>query len=855
MRLQSRICILLAAALAAGTAQAGEKRPLTVEDVYESGVLKPQSLDDFQWRPDGRAVSFSDRDRGGSLILQDIASGRETVLLDSAVLSRFAESRHEKRFRLPGYSWFPDSRRILLNSGTDLAILDLVVLDPAILDPAAFDPEIPGPAGRERTDSGRPAADSSVFYASGPRAVVRLTGDPEEERDASVSPDGRAVAYVKSGNLCVLDLRAGREKRLTRGGNDELLIGRFDWVYEEEFSIRTGFAWSPDSKHLAFWELDTSREPRFPLTDFIPVLNKVEWIRYPKAGDPNAKVRIGVVPAEGGRIVWAGLGPDPDIYVPRIRWLPDGKSLAIQRLNREQNRLDLLFMDIRKGGTRTVLTETDSAGWVDCNDMVRFLPDGRFVWASERFDRMHLVLFAPDGALIRPLTSGGWDVTALAGVSETDGRIYFEATEKSPLERHFYRVSLEGGVPERLTVEPGIHRANLSPDQENFLDSFSNVRTPTRAVLRRSDGSDIRVLRSGALPGLDAFDLVAPEFLTFRTRDGLELNAMLFKPVGFDSTRKYPVLFHTYGGPASQTVSDSWGNGMGSGWHQIMLRHGVLVFSVDNRGTFGHGNRFMNLVAGNMGIGVLDQIEAARWLGSLSFVDSSRIGIWGWSGGGWMTCLAMTRGAGVFRAGAAVAPVTDLRNYDTIWTERYMGLPARNPSGYDESSPMTWIDGYRGGLLLVHGMSDDNVHASNTLQMAHALQNGRKPFSLMLYPRKEHGLSGKDTRVHLFNGLTDFFSAACDTSAVGQGGDDETTGPGSLPGSDGRARFRRKLPDQRRAGIPHPLPPDPACSARGGNAIAHVELRRPRGFQFSHLQPADRGFPADLFSPPVRTAG
>lgn len=734
--------VFLAAALAAGQGGTGERRPLTVEDVFETGVLRPQSLNDFQWRPDGRAFSFSDPERGGSLILQDIASGVETVLLDSAALAGSSQSRSEKRFRLPGYAWFPDSRRILLNSGTDLAIFDLAVFDT-------------GPDGPR--DAGRTAADSSRLSASGRMAVSRLTDDPEEERDATVSPDGRAVAYVKSGNLCVLDLRGKREKRLTRGGNGDLLIGRFDWVYEEEFSIRTGFAWSPDSKHIAYWELDASREPRFPLTDFIPVRNEVEWIRYPKAGDPNAGVRIGVVPAEGGRTVWADLGPEPDIYVPRIHWLPDGRTLAIQRLNRRQNRLDLMVMDIRKGGTRTTLTETDSSGWVDCNDMIRFLSDGRFIWASERSDRMHLYLFAPDGSLVRPLTSGDWDVTSLAGVSEADGRVYFEATERNSLERHLYRVPIGGGTPVRLTDEPGTHSADVTPGGSFFLDTFSNVRTPTRVVLRRTDGPVIRDLRSGALPDAAEFDLVAPDFFTFRTRDGLDLNAMLFKPADFDSTRRYPVLVHTYGGPASQTVSDSWRNGMGDGWSQIMLRHGVLVFALDNRGTFGHGNRFMNLVNGNMGLGVLDQIEAANWLRSLSFVDSNRIGIWGWSGGGWMTCLALTRGAGVFRAGAAVAPVTDLRNYDTIWTERYMGLPADNPAGYDESSPMHWIDRYRGGLLLVHGTSDDNVHCSNTLQLARALQNGRKPFSLMLYPRKEHGLSGKDTRVHLYNGLTDFF--------------------------------------------------------------------------------------------------
>jgi dipeptidyl-peptidase 4 len=740
MKRRIGLCLCLAGALRAGTGPAAV-RPLTIEAVVDSGVLRSKGLSAFQWRPDGKAFSYEVGDGGSALLLQDAATGAESVLIDSATIGRFGQSRSEKRFRLPGYAWFPDSRRILLNSGRDLA-----VFVPAA--PADGDPEASGSAAM----TGAKSPVSATAFSPEP-----LTDDPAEERDATVSPDGSSVAYVKSDNLTVLDLRTRREKRLTREGGGDILIGRFDWVYEEEFGIRTGFAWSPDSRRIAYWRLDCSREPRFPLDDFIPIHNEVEWMRYPKAGDPNADVRVGVAPAGGGRTVWADLGPDRDIYVPRIRWLPDGKTLAIQRLNRLQNRLDLLLMDVSNGKTRTVVSETDSAGWVDCSDLVYFLRDGRMIWGSERSDRMHLYLLAPDGTMIRPLTSGDWDVTALSAVSEPDGLVYFESNEPSPLETHLYRVSLDGGAPERLTADPGTHQTDVSPDRASFLDTHSDARTPVRAVLRRADGSAIRVLRSGDIPGLNEFVLSAPEFFTFRTADGLSLNAMLFKPAGFDSTRKYPVLVSTYGGPASQIVTDSWRAGMGSGWHQIMLQHGYCVFALDNRGTFGHGNRFMNRVYGNMGLAVLDQIEAARWLGSRAWVDSSRIGIWGWSGGGWMTCLALTRGAGVFRAGAAVAPVTDLRNYDTIWTERYMGLPAGNPEGYDASSALHWIDRYRGGLLLVHGTSDDNVHAANSLQLAYALENARKPFELMLYPRKEHGISGKDTQVHLYRVLTDFF--------------------------------------------------------------------------------------------------
>jgi dipeptidyl-peptidase-4 len=451
------------------------------------------------------------------------------------------------------------------------------------------------------------------------------------------------------------------------------------------------------------------------------------------------------------------LGREKDIYIPRLHWLPGGNTLTIQRLNRKQNRLDLLFADPENGDSRVVLTETDSSGWVDCCDMVRFLKDGRFVWASERSDRMHLYLYSPDAVLIRPLTSGEWDVTGIQGVSESENSVYFESTRKSVLERHLYRVPLSGGPVVRLTEAEGTHSVSMSPECGTFIDRFSSVRMPARTVLCRPDGEPVRVLLPGEIPALKEYRLATPEFLTIRTADGLDLNAMLFKPADFDPAKKYPVLINTYGGPASQIVSNSWGNGMGDLWHQLMLQKGFLVFSVDNRGTFGHGNAFMNLVYRDMGAGVSDQVEGVKFLRTLSFVDSNRIGIWGWSGGGWMTCLALTKCAGWFKAGVAVAPVTDLRNYDTIWTERYMDRPQENPRGYDESDPIRYIDRYRGGLLLVHGASDDNVHAANSLQLAYALQNAGKPFQMMVYPRKHHGIEGKKPHVQLFNAMTDFF--------------------------------------------------------------------------------------------------
>jgi len=710
------VILLLLAAATCGHGQ----RALTLEDIFDSDKFSGQYLKAFEWRPDGFAFSYIRKDSASgrqALFQEEVGSGKRTVLIDSSRSPVSFGGRVEKRFKVPGYSWFPDSRRLLLEQRSDIYLYD--------------------------------TADSSV---------TRLTPDSLEKRDPTVSPDCRRIAYIKRNNLFVLDVASKKERRLTKQGTDELLVGRFDWVYEEEFSIRTGFAWSPDSRRIAYWELDTKAEPRFPIVDFIPVHNEVEWMRYPKAGDANASVRIGVVSADGGRTRWMDLGPERDIYVPRIHWLKDGKTLAIQRLNRKQNTLDLLFADPESGRSRAVLTESDTAGWVDCNDRVRFLENGSFVWGSERSGRMHLVLYSRDATLIRPITSGEWDVTSIAGVHESGNAVYFESNQKSVLESHLYRVSLDGGAPIRLTGTDGTHFVDMSPDCGAFIDRFSSVRSPNRTVLCAANGKELRTLLSGDIPALKETTLAVPEFMTIRTGDGLDLNAMLFKPADFDSAKKYPVLIYTYGGPASQIVSNSWHSGMGSLWHQFLLQKGYLVFSLDNRGTFGQGNAFMNLVYRNMGEGSRDQVEGVKFLRTLSFVDSNRIGIWGWSGGGWMTCLCLTKWAGWFKAGVAVAAVTDLRNYDTIWTERYMGLPQDNPSGYDESNPIQYVDRYRGGLFLVHGTSDDNVHAANSLQLAHALQNAGKPFQMMAYPRKHHGIEGRKTHLQLYNAMTQFLS-------------------------------------------------------------------------------------------------
>lgn len=690
---------------------------LTVEDIYGSDMYSAKIVSGIRWTPDGRYFTYMEEDEATDRIFIkrfDLLSGSRRVLVDSEIVDVLEKEGREKRFTIPNYHWSPEGNRILIPSNRDLFLFHV--------------------------ESGR---------------VQRLTDDPDKERDPTFSPDGRWIAYLKRHNLVVLNIENGTESSLTVNGTEDLLIGRFDWVIEEEFSIRTGFFWSPDSRFLAYYEVNPSLEPEFPIVDFIPVHNELNPLRYPKAGDPNAVVRIGIVPVEGGETRWIDAGGE-NSYLPRIHWLNDSERIAVQRLNRDQNRLDLLLADVETGQTRLLLTETDSNGWVDVDDHITFLDDNRhFLWTSERSNWKHIYMYRLDGSMVRQMTQGLWDVVELEGVDEEEKLLYFTATEKNAIERHLYCIDYDGKGFRQLTFEAGTHDIRMSPACDYYLDVFSNTTTPPRTTLHLSDGRLAHIIESGEIVALEDHALARKEFLTIKTDDGLELNAAIIKPLDFDPSKKYPVLIHTYGGPGSQRVRNIWPGERGL-WHQLMVQKGYLIFVVDNRGTGWKGNDFKNRVYRNMGNGVIDQMGGARYLSSLPYVDADRIGIWGWSGGGWMTCLAMTRGAEYFKAGVAVAPVTDLRNYDTIWTERYMDQPEDNPTGYDESNPMSYIDAYRGGLLLIHGDADDNVHLSNTMQMAYALQNARKPFQMMIYPRKLHGILGRDTRVHLFNTITDF---------------------------------------------------------------------------------------------------
>ncbi len=694
---------------------------LTVEKIYKSHDFSEKSISQIRWTPEKKAFTYlttNAKTRDLEIWRYTLKSGKQKLLLSSKDVPQLHAPVRAKRFLLPSYYLSPNGKEILLPSHNDLFVYNLKN-----------------------------------------KHISQLTNDAENERDPRFSPDGKMIAFLKHHNLWVLNLADGSSKQLTVSGQEHVYIGRFDWVYEEEFGIRTGFFWSPDSKKLAFFKVDERPEPKFPIVNFIRLHNTVEWERYPNPGDENAIVNIGVVNVASKRIVWMDTGKDSDHYIPRIKWLPNSQQVAIQRLNRLQNRLEVLLADVKDGHSLVILTETRSNGWINVNHNWTFLEHGHYMlWSSNRSGYTHLYLYNWKGKEIRQITRGNWDVTGLVGINQKKKWIYFMADKESPLGRQFYRIKWDGSDLLSLSRRAGMHSVTASPNAKYFLDSFSNVTTPPQLILRNASGKRIRMIKSGKIPALRKYIFATPKFFQITLYDTLKLNAYMMKPIHFDSTKKYPVLIYTYGGPGSQTVTNSWRNGWGNLWHQLMVQKGYIVFSVDNRGTGARGAVFQFLVYKNIGgYSVNDQIAAAKYLSKLPYVDPKRIGIWGWSGGGYMTIMCMLKGADVFHTGVAVAPVTDFRNYDSIWTERYMQTPQLNPEGYEKSSALKYAGNLEGKLLILHGLSDDNVHFANTVQLIKKFQELQKPFDLMVFPRKQHSIRGAKARIFLFRKMTDYF--------------------------------------------------------------------------------------------------
>jgi dipeptidyl-peptidase-4 len=710
------------------------RKPLTIESIFAEGGLTGRGPENIQWSPDGKRVSFVQRDDAGEhgeLWYVDAATGEKKVLVSESKLAGLApdatkikderEKERVLRYHVAAYKWSPDSRHILFDSQGQLWLYNL--------------------------DNG---------------TAVQFTSSPDASEDPKFSPDGSQVAYVRKHNLFMQPVTENANARqLTNDTDENILNGEVDWVYAEELSVRSNYFWSPDNKEIVFLQMDEKLVPTYPITDWMPTHPKVDQEKYPKAGDPSPVVRLGVIGAKGGKPKWMTLTTQTDTYVPRFGWVREGVLWA-QVLNRAQDTLDLYFMDAKSGHSRKVLTESMPNAWVNVNDDFHVLPSGdRFLWSSWRDGHTHLYLYSFDKAnplsadakLERQLEKGDYEMLGVEAIDKS--AVYFTANEGDYRQEHIYSVQYDGTDFHRLSQDAGVHAPNFADDGQHWLDHYSSASTPPRLSLCAASGPCTPVWESRSVAD---YGLTSAKSLEFKADDGTTLYGQLLLPA--NGSGKTPLIVHVYGGPAGQLVRSEW-SGSDELFNEILLQKGFAVFTVDNRGTPNRGLKFSTAIRHQFGaIELKDQLAALnQLLAQYPQLDRERVGIWGWSNGASMTLYALTH-SDVFKAGIAVAPVTDWHNYDSIYTERYMGLPKENAKGYDESSLPKAAGQLHGSLLLVHGTSDDNVHFQNSIQMLDALIRNGKQFRFMAYPNKTHGIAGPAARTQLFTMMEEFWEQA-----------------------------------------------------------------------------------------------
>ncbi|SDG92837.1 dipeptidyl-peptidase-4 [Flavobacterium omnivorum] len=579
-------------------------------------------------------------------------------------------------------------------------------------------------------------------------------------QEPTFSPDGKKIAYAKENNLYVYDLASATSTPITTDGQKNSIInGITDWVYEEEFAFVKAFDWSADSKKVAYIRFDESQVPEFSMSMFGKELYPMmQTFKYPKAGEKNAVVSLHIYDVNSNAVKDINLGKYNDFYIARMKWTNDANTLSAQVLNRHQNNLDLLFIDGNSGAAKVVLNEKDKA-YVDVTDNLTFLKDNSFIWTSEKDGFNHIYLYDKTGKLKNQITKGKWEVTNYYGLDEKTNTVFYQSVENGSINRDVYKISLDGKNKVRLSQNTGTNAATFSPNFQYYINTFSSAAQPTTYTLNDAKfGKQVQVIENNEslAAKLKSYDLPAKEFFVLKTAKGNELNAWMIKPKDFDPAKKYPVFMYQYSGPGSQQVNNEW-NSTDDYWFMMLSQQGYIVACVDGRGTGFKGAGFKKVTQLQLGkYEVEDQIDAAKVIGNYAFVDKARIGIFGWSYGGFMASNCIMKGNDVFKMAIAVAPVTNWRFYDSVYTERYMTTPQENASGYDDNSPINHVDKLKGKFLLIHGSGDDNVHVQNSMQMMEALIQANKQFDSQIYPDNNHGIYGGKTRVQLYTKMTNF---------------------------------------------------------------------------------------------------
>ncbi len=706
-----------------------QKKDITLEDIWKTGTFRTNGVYGLVSMKDGiHYTTFDGNDKDAYILRYEYAkaSNPDTILKESAL------KVDGKAISIDNYSFSPDESKMLISSGTE---------------------QIYRHSTRE----------NNYVYDRKAKTLTPVSNG-EKQMYATFSPDGSKIGFVRGNNIFIKDLASGKETQVTTDGLlNNIINGATDWVHEEEFAFSVAYFWSPDSKKIAYYKFDESKVKEFSFNEFNDQLYPSEYkFKYPKAGEANSIVTIHTYDLATAADKLMDIGKETDQYIPRIKWTMDANTLSIVRMNRHQNKLELMMANATTGATSIVYTEVNDT-YIDIHesegDYVYFTADNKnFIIQSEKDGFNHLYLYDMSGKLVNQITKGNWDVVEFKGIDEKTKTVFYIASETTATEKDIYSIKLDGSGKKKISLEKGTHSPEFSEGMKFYVDTYSNANTPYTFAICNSTGKQLRMMENnaGLVNTLTQFNTSPKELFMFKTTEGVELNAWMIKPTNFDPAKKYPVFLTFYGGPGSNKVNNSF-DGRDYYWHQMLAEKGYIIMCVDNRGTMYRGVEFKKCTYKQLGkLEVEDQIETAKYLATLPYVDKSRIGTFGWSFGGYLSSLCITKGADYFKAAIAVAPVTNWRYYDNIYTERFMGLPQENASGYDDNSPINHVKELKGKYLLIHGSGDDNVHFQNSMEMISALVAANKQFDMFIYPDKNHSIYGGNTRFHLYTKMTDF---------------------------------------------------------------------------------------------------